>query len=70
MLKQEIEMKMKYTVTLLHFSNMKNQIYFNEDRDSICRPAYSFSYFISSNTTSFKPIIFLNEFAVAGPKPA
>ena len=33
MLKQEIEMKKKYTVTTLHFSNMKNQIYFNEDRD-------------------------------------
>ncbi len=25
-------MKMKYTVTPLHFSKMKNQIYFNEDR--------------------------------------
>jgi hypothetical protein len=32
--------------------------------------SHNLSCFISSHTTSFKPSTFLNEFAVAGPKPA
>ena len=32
--------------------------------------SYNLFWFISSQSTSFKPIILLNEFAVAGPKPA